>query len=113
MNRQLPASMCARLHGCPSGRTVAFAGGEPRPITKFHNGFTTCGWDVRNNGGEWVLERESQPTMCICPGDWPQGLAIDAAMEYMDRCREENVPRWCVSPEDLMRFCAGEARKQR
>lgn len=83
----------------PSPRALIAWGWEPE-------------WEVVQDTDFWTLSW-FHGVMVICPSEWPMGLAIDAATEFMDRYRENNIPRRCETPGDLMRFCAGEAKRQR
>lgn len=118
----IPASLCARIMS-PSeaaAQRESFARGNQNCSTNHYRRGPTgetrevdSAFSVDQRGDTWVLDWASFGTIDICPAEWPMGQAIDAAMEFMDRYRENNQPRWVSSASDLMRFCSGEARRQR
>lgn len=44
---------------------------------------------------------------------FPWELAVDAALDFMDRLNERRIPRDVTEPEELMAMCVQAARRQR
>jgi len=83
----------------------------------------TCAvaWDVQSNARTaptnpvWMLHRTGFASLQIAPVgpglSWE--LAVDAALEYMDRVRCGAIPDGVTCPADLMSMCVRNARRQR
>lgn len=87
-------------------------------------------WSVIENHGQWVLNWQgygetlapNSDRLCacpecteiaICPSTFPETLAVDAALEFMDRYIEGRFPREIESEKKAMQFCFQTARRQR
>ena len=68
-----------------------------------------CTWDVDRRAGRWVLVRDGMEPRDVCPGTQPWGVAVDAALEFMDFVRTGHGPFSCA--DDLMVFCVSRARR--
>lgn len=69
-------------------------------------------WDVVEDGENYVLLWGGS-RIHITSAEAPLGIAIDAACEFMDREREDNVPPFIGSRDELMQFCVGRSWKQK
>jgi len=83
-------------------------------------------WDVIERRGMWVgriayrvSEHPVQQRMVsegyiqIMPTSFPEELAIDALLEFIDRLREGRIPRGVTDPEEMMGLAVSAARRQR
>lgn len=68
-------------------------------------------FDVTEQGENFVLAWRGE-THVITSAEAPLGIAIDAACEFMDRVREDNIPPFINNHDELMQFCVGRSWKQ-
>lgn len=78
-------------------------------------------WEVTEEGegkkAVWMLKIECYlgiRRIVICGVDrTPWELAVDAALDWIDRLREGRIPRDLNDPHTLMAICVSAARRQR
>lgn len=71
-------------------------------------------WDVYRVGNNWEARINDHGTVIVGRVDkLTQEQAIDATLDYMDRCRTGRVPRGVTEPRRLMDICVAASRRQR
>ena len=71
-------------------------------------------WDVVNLNGYWIALIGPHYHVSVSKIDRiPWEIAVDATLDFMDRCRTRRVPRGVTDPKELMSICLRASRRQR
>lgn len=70
-------------------------------------------WEVYERNGKWVARINGYGTIEVMSSTFPEFLAIDATLGFMDMLRTGRFPADITEPRALMDMAVQAARRQR